>query len=48
MGLASAESAWEFLVANGASLASRHGVEPQALILGMSEGRFDILGPTPC
>jgi hypothetical protein len=36
-GLASAKSAWEFLVANGASLASRHGVEPQALILGMSQ-----------
>jgi hypothetical protein len=35
-GLASAKAAWEFLVANGASLASRHGVEPQALILGIS------------
>jgi len=33
VGLASAKSAWEFLVAHGASLASRHGIEPQALIL---------------
>ncbi|KAI0289110.1 hypothetical protein BC826DRAFT_1107217 [Russula brevipes] len=32
-GLASAKAAWEFLVVNGASLASTHGVEPQALIL---------------
>jgi len=32
-GLASAKSAWEFLVAHGASLASRHGIDPQALIL---------------
>jgi hypothetical protein len=46
-GLASAKSAWEFLVANGASLASRHGIEPQTLILGMSQGRLNILESTP-
>jgi hypothetical protein len=45
-GLASAKSAWEFLVAHGASLASRHGIEPQALVLGMSQGRVNILEPT--
>jgi hypothetical protein len=45
-GLASVKAAWEFLVVNGASIASRHGVEPQALVLGMSQGRFNILEPT--
>jgi hypothetical protein len=46
-GLASAKSAWEFLVAHGASLASRHGIEPKALVLGMSQCNFIILEPTP-
>ncbi|KAI0289118.1 hypothetical protein BC826DRAFT_971136 [Russula brevipes] len=44
VGLASAKSAWEFLVANGASLASRHGIEPQALILVTRYERQDYYG----
>ncbi|KAI0289124.1 hypothetical protein BC826DRAFT_636418 [Russula brevipes] len=40
-GLASAKSAWEFLVTHGASLASRHGIEPQALVLVTRYGHWD-------
>ncbi|KAI0289116.1 hypothetical protein BC826DRAFT_636006 [Russula brevipes] len=43
-GLASAKSAWEFLVAHGASLTSRHGIEPQALILVTRYERQDYYG----
>jgi hypothetical protein len=41
------EHARELLVAHGASLASKHGVEAQDLILGMSWGHFNTLEHTP-
>jgi hypothetical protein len=37
----------EFLVAHGASLASKHGVEAQDLILGMFWGHFNTLEHAP-
>jgi hypothetical protein len=37
----------EFLVTNGASLASKHGVEAQDLILGTFWGHFNTLEHTP-
>jgi hypothetical protein len=41
------EHARGFLVAHGASLASKHGVDAQDLILGMSWGHFNTLEHTP-
>jgi hypothetical protein len=47
MRLNSIKHAKEFLVVHGASLASKHGVEAQDLILGLSWGHINTLEHTP-